>query len=84
MGQGKPKEEDIGALWEKSGKGGAYFSGTIKLPDGTKQEIVVFKNRYKERPNQPDWRIYKSSRQANDLPRSPSERARDSEDEAPF
>lgn len=47
MGQGKPKEDDIGALWEKSGKGGAYFSGTIKLPDGTKQEIVVFKNRYK-------------------------------------
>lgn len=66
--------EDIGALWEKKGKGGAYFSGIVKLPDGRKLEIVVFKNGFKKKDNHPDWRIYPSSKQRDTLPQSPRER----------
>ena len=46
---------ELGALWEKSGKHGAYMTGTI---NGV--AVVVFKNSRKANDKQPDWRVLKS------------------------
>lgn len=51
-------EKSIGALWIKTGKNGEYWTGNIELPDGTKQNVIIFRNGFKEN-NQPDFRIYK-------------------------
>jgi uncharacterized protein (DUF736 family) len=51
-------EKSIGALWIKTGDKGEYWTGNIELPDGTKQNVIVFKNTYKK-DNQPDFRIFK-------------------------
>lgn len=54
------QNEEMGALWTKtSAKGDKFLSGTIRVGD-TAVQIVIFKNGYKEKDNQPDWRIYKS------------------------
>lgn len=50
-------ERDIGALWVKEGPKGKFLSGTIMIGESA-YPIIVFKNSYKEKPNQPDWRIY--------------------------
>ena len=50
-------EKSIGALWIKTGNKGKYWVGNIELPDGTKQNVIVFRNTYKK-DNQPDLRIY--------------------------
>lgn len=50
-------EKSIGALWIKTGSKGEYWTGYIELPNGTKQNVIVFKNTYKK-DNQPDFRIY--------------------------
>lgn len=52
-------DDSIGALWIKDGKNGKYMSGVVEI-DGAKHNIVVFKNGYKEKENQPDYRILKS------------------------
>jgi uncharacterized protein (DUF736 family) len=51
------KEKEIGALWEKQGSTGPYFTGSIEI-DGKQIRIVAFKNGYKKADNQPDWRIF--------------------------
>ena len=57
---------ELGVLWEKSGKKGPYFTGTIEI-GGVKQPIVVFKNGNKRSDKAPDWRILKPT------PREPPE-----------
>ena len=53
------KDDSIGALWRKTSANGAvFYSGKI----GDKQ-IVVFKNNFKDKENQPDFRIYESKPQ---------------------
>ena len=60
MGQ-QQKKKDIGAIWKKTSKGGLEFmSGVLEL-NGEKHEIVIFANTYKERDNQPDFKIYPST-----------------------
>ncbi len=59
MSENKKNPDNIGALWEKESPKGVWFSGEVEI-DGTKHPIVVFRNQYKEKPNQPDWRILKS------------------------
>lgn len=55
-----PKKEDkLGALWVKSNDRGDYMSGQIEI-NGTKHDIVVFANGYKEESKHPDWIVYKS------------------------
>lgn len=49
---------ELGVLWEKSGKKGPYFTGTLEI-DGVKHPIVVFKNGNKRSEKAPDWRILK-------------------------
>jgi|APGre2960657404_1045060.scaffolds.fasta_scaffold87572_1 hypothetical protein len=50
---------ELGALWKKEGKNGAFYSGKLKI-DGKEQEIVCFANKNKSSDNQPDIHIYKS------------------------
>lgn len=54
------KKKSIGALWEKTSKGGTkYFSGVFESGD-QKTNIVIFQNNRKEKDNQPDWQIFLS------------------------
>lgn len=50
-------EKNIGALWTKDGPKGKFLSGVVTIGD-TAYQIVIFRNSYKEKPNQPDWQIY--------------------------
>ncbi len=53
---------ELGALWEKQGKKGTYFTG--KIGD---QPVVVFKNdKKREGSNAPDWRVLKPQKQESD------------------
>lgn len=47
--------DEIGALWEKDGPKGKYFTGTV-----AGQRVVVFRNGNKRSDKQPDWRVLKS------------------------
>lgn len=51
------KERDIGALWKREGKNQRYLSGKLTI-DGKVTNVVVFVNKFKEKENQPDFRIY--------------------------
>lgn len=63
MSDERVEEKDIGALWAKTGKTGSdFFTGTIEI-EGVKHRIVVFKNRNKKAPNQPDWKIFAAREQ---------------------
>jgi hypothetical protein len=53
------KEDKLGALWQKSSSKGDYFSGQIEI-NGTKHDVVIFANGYKQEDKHPDWIIYKS------------------------
>jgi len=58
------QKRELGALWLKQSKTQKYFSGHVKIDDGFGGEksvnLVVFSNRNKTKPNQPDFRIYRS------------------------
>lgn len=60
MGRVMPQDpNELGALWEKQGRKGTYFTG--KIGD---QPVVVFKNeRKKDGSNAPDWRVLKPQKQ---------------------
>jgi hypothetical protein len=45
----------VGAIWEKEGANGKFYSGEL-LINGRKIKIVLFKNKDKQ-GNQPDWDI---------------------------
>lgn len=56
-------KNNLGSLWLKQGKNSKYLSGKIVLQDSNgesiTQNIIVFKNQYKEKDNQPDYVIFK-------------------------
>ena len=57
------KEKEMGALWLKKSKAGNNFmSGYVVDEAGERQNIVVFKNNFKQ-PGElsPDYRIYLSN-----------------------
>ncbi len=61
MSERDPNE--LGALWEKQGRKGTYFTG--KIGD---QPVVIFKNeRKREGTNAPDWRVLKPQKQERDI-----------------
>lgn len=66
------KEDEIGALWERtSGRGARFLSGHVEI-NGQKQDVVIFENGFKE-GRQPDWRVYISrDRQEQPAPRQAS------------
>lgn len=59
-------EKSIGALWINTGTNGEYFTGNIELPDGSKQNVIVFKNDNKK-DKQPDYRIYKKRQNTEEI-----------------
>ena len=73
----KKNDESIGSLWINKSKKTTFMSGVIEDSEGNQTRIVVFKNSYKEKENQPDYRILKareneekeeSEETADDLP----------------
>lgn len=52
------KQDELGALWIKSGQCGEYLTGKI---NGV--AVVAFRNDKKKNPKEPDWRILKSKQQ---------------------
>ena len=59
------KNDKIGALWQKETKNGdEYFSGVCE-----DEKIVVFRNNYKEKEQQPDFIIYRARWQDRDTSR---------------
>lgn len=80
------KKRDIGALWKREGKNQKFLSGKIVVGEfGEEQEIqiVVFKNRYKDKDNQPDFRIYqdKPIQSPNVDSKTPASQSSSSEDD---
>ncbi len=66
-------EEKIGALWQKKTKqGDTFFSGII----GGKP-VIIFKNKYKQANNHPDYLVYPGQDKTNLPPK-------DEEDSVPF
>ncbi len=60
-------EDAIGALWEKQGQKGLYYTGTITVGDET-LKVVAFLNKDKKNPKQPDIRILQSKPREESLP----------------
>ena len=52
--------ENIGALWTKEGTKGEFYKGYITLDNGERVNMVIFKNDYKNKENQPDYKILKA------------------------
>ncbi len=76
------KEREMGALWKREGKNQRYLSGKLTVGEfGVEKtiNIVVFVNRFKEKDNQPDFRVYE------DRPREEGEntQAKESPKETP-
>lgn len=57
-------EREVGALWLKQSPNQKYFSGHVTIQDDLgediKLQVVVFRNKNKQKDNHPDFRIYKS------------------------
>ena len=53
------KERELGALWVKNGRSGDFLSGHC-LVDGSRVEMVVFRNKNKTSDRAPDYILYKS------------------------
>lgn len=60
----------LGGLWKNTDKkGNDYFSGDFTF--GTK--ILIYKNSYKEKENDPDFVAYLSPKQKRDEPKTQSD-----------
>jgi uncharacterized protein (DUF736 family) len=53
-------EREIGAFWKRESPNQKFLSGKIEI-EGKKLEVVLFSNRFKEKDNQPDYRLYLSA-----------------------
>lgn len=73
MSERDPNE--IGALWEKQGRKGLYFTG--KIGD---QPVVIFRNDHKKDGSKaPDWRVLKPVKQDRDQDQRAPEPATDAD-----
>jgi|10_taG_2_1085330.scaffolds.fasta_scaffold00617_16 uncharacterized protein (DUF736 family) len=59
------QERELGALWKRQSGDKKYLTGKIKNSDGSTQSVVIFKNKFKDKENQPDFRVYKSVEMAS-------------------
>lgn len=79
------KKREIGALWRREGKNQKYLSGKVTLGEfGEEQtiQVVIYSNKFKEKDNQPDFRIYKSEPAAPKSSEAPAEAPQSSAPEA--
>jgi uncharacterized protein (DUF736 family) len=53
------KEREIGAFWKRESPSQKFLSGKIEV-EGKKLEVILFTNKYKEKDNQPDYRLFLS------------------------
>ena len=54
---------ELGAIWMKESNGNKFYTGKLNV-NGEEISIIMFKNDRKEAGSkQPDWRIYRSTRQ---------------------
>lgn len=53
------KEREIGAFWKRESSSQKFLSGKIEV-EGKKLEVILFTNKYKEKDNQPDYRLFLS------------------------
>jgi len=53
------KRKSIGGIWVKKYNGGQLLSITITIDNKT-VNLVGFKNSYKTKKNQPDYKVYES------------------------
>ena len=55
------QKREVGALWLKESSTQKYYSGHVKVDDNGEEKllkVVVFKNKFKDKDNHPDFRIY--------------------------
>lgn len=52
-------KDRVGAGWLKKGKDGQFVSISLEL-DNKKYKLVMFKNKFKNQDNHPDYNIYVS------------------------
>jgi len=56
MGVKTSKDDEIGALWQKTARdGGVFYTGTINGED-----VILFENRYKKSDAHPHFRVCKA------------------------
>lgn len=68
MSEQRKDPNELGALWEKHGRKGTYFTG--KIGD---QPVVVFRNEQKKDGSKaPDWRVLKPQKQDRDQDQRPA------------
>lgn len=48
---------DAGALWEKDGKNGSYFTGFVTI-EGMEYPVIIFSNSKATHPQAPTHRVY--------------------------
>ena len=78
------KSDKLGALWKRMNKNGdEFFSGVLENGDGTKTKIVIFKNGFKDKDNQPDYMILKRREQQSTF-NFDTEEVMDDYDDLPF
>ena len=65
-------DNSIGALWINEGKNGKFMAGKITI-EGVSTPIAIFKNKYKNTDNHPDYRIFVSKKQVEKIPDIPSD-----------
>ena len=68
------KKREIGALWRREGKSQKYLSGKITLGEFGEEktyQVVIFSNKFKDKDNQPDFRIYED-RPREEAPAAPA------------
>lgn len=51
------KSKQRGAVWEREGKMGTYFTGKIAI-NGAVHRLKLYPNPYKKRPQDPDFEVF--------------------------
>lgn len=48
---------EVGALWIREKNGKQYLSGKLKVALAANSPLIIFKNDYKNKENQPDYKV---------------------------
>ena len=71
------KQRSIGGIWEKETAKGTVLSISLDNEDGTKTNLVAFRNSYKKDGDRmPHWRIFPSRERSQDESAPPPRQGR--------